>query len=494
MKTLLFKCLILGLILTLLLGFVSDPFFKETNINSKTFNGFQEHKNNLDILIVGSSHAKVTFAPQILDSIFRTNTYNLATGGQSLISTNLILEDVLKKNKPKLVVIDLFPTLMKRPTSPVSKGAQLRVLDYAIPSIRRLKAINKIYNLKETPSVLHETIRNHDKWYEANWTLSKFDAGKKLIYEKGYVNYNKSMSKKDTEKLKNYIEEYKTFLNPETPSNIDIEAFIVNNPDLEETINILEKHDAKGLFVSAPYFPSFYRGSLNKTHKILERYLKNKNQHFIDFNALFLNLNLSLDDFWNDGHVNASGSRIVSMYLAKKIADKDYFDIENRRYFNKNFKNLNLKNNKEVKDHVFSKDYEKINEILEGNNKYIINHKFQNKIEIQRMYVHSEKQQRIILLKATNNVSIEDLKEKYFTVHLTIKKEDFHKRPKLLLGTNKNKLFFHVDGEFISLEGNNYIVLALDKKCEIETFEEIKLILKAKNDKSIIGRVLKVKL
>jgi len=496
MKQLVIKTIVLSLLAILILVFVLDPKFRESNANSKTFNGFQqkiESKEVIDILIVGSSHAKNTFSPLVIDSIFHTNTYNLGTGGQSYKITNHLLESALLKTKPKLIVVDLFPALMKLPSVEKSKASQLRVFDYTPISLEKIKLINSIYTFKEQPSVFSETIRNHDKWFDMNWSYKEFEINNpKFVYSNGFFNSNKVMNDDTKIKYQDFNERHEGFFNPDKPSKGELVKFKKMSEDLKETIEICKKHNVKLMFVSAPYFPSFYNKHLNKTHSFIKEYLKQENQMFIDFNEEFLTLGLRLDNFWNDGHLNLSGSSKVSTRLSQKLSDLNLFKVKDSTYFNNKLNTIVPRTKEELERIILSTHESLISDVINKGITIESDHNFNDSFQLETIYFYINNQFRYVLLETQDEFKTPFLENNYFLFAKTVNESDFSKRPKWQLGTDKNKLYWEASPKEIKINDKNYLLFTLEKKCEIVNFDNVRIIIKNKESKKNIGKELQL--
>lgn len=64
----------------------------------------------VDVLILGSSHAFRSYDPDVLDQYFpnQKRSFNLGSPAQSLITSYHVLEEVLRRSKPEVVVLDLY--------------------------------------------------------------------------------------------------------------------------------------------------------------------------------------------------------------------------------------------------------------------------------------------------------------------------------------------------------------------------------------------------
>jgi len=480
MKKLILKTLLLTVISITILTFILDPIFREVSANSKTFNDFYNngYSDSLDILVIGSSHAKNTYAPMVIDSVFNTRTYNLGTGGQNYISTNVLLESVLKKTKPKLVVVDLFPALMRIPVQKKPKGSQLGVYDYTPLSIKKLEAINTIYSFNELPSVFSPTLRYHDKWYDRNWKQESFIPNQNLTFSNGYYNSNKQMNKADQTKYKNFREKHAEFLVQNKLSKLDTLRFELIQKQLNETIKICEKFDLELIFVSAPYFPSFYRKGLNNTHLALKKFFEERGIIFIDYNIRFLEMGLTTDDFWNQGHLNIKGSRKVSTEFVQDISKLGIFEVKDKNYLEEQISYSTPKTKEEIKVILNKRQIKLIEEISSNGNQIVSSHKFNEDFQIKSVNFFMNSNKRYIVFEANQSIENSILDKYYFLFIKTVNKADFDKRPKWQLGTDKNKMFWEASAQQIIIKDKSYLLFSLDTKVEITKFDEIRAVLR----------------
>ena len=65
-------------------------------------------KNSVDILFMGNSHSFVTFKPQIINDLLQTKSFVLGTGGENIVLSYYELQEVLRYQKPTVVVLETF--------------------------------------------------------------------------------------------------------------------------------------------------------------------------------------------------------------------------------------------------------------------------------------------------------------------------------------------------------------------------------------------------
>src|SRR5437870_3052083 len=69
---------------------------------------YQQKKNSIDLLFLGSSHCYRSFNPAIFDEKLGTNSFNMASPSQSPLTSYYVLKEVLKRQSPKIVILEVF--------------------------------------------------------------------------------------------------------------------------------------------------------------------------------------------------------------------------------------------------------------------------------------------------------------------------------------------------------------------------------------------------
>lgn len=80
----------------------------ETHDTQVKWLDIQNPANEFNVIIVGSSRGDSAYNPFIIDSIAKTNSYNMCSGSQNIIETYYILKEILKYQKPEIIVYDTF--------------------------------------------------------------------------------------------------------------------------------------------------------------------------------------------------------------------------------------------------------------------------------------------------------------------------------------------------------------------------------------------------
>ena len=102
-----FKSIIFLIILVLSFQYYEEKIFKK-------FDAFVDYayykipKNSIDLLFIGSSHSYCTFNSRLFDHYLKCNSLNLGTNSQTFPATYSAILEILKKQTPKVIVIEVF--------------------------------------------------------------------------------------------------------------------------------------------------------------------------------------------------------------------------------------------------------------------------------------------------------------------------------------------------------------------------------------------------
>ena len=108
LKKFLKKGLLFTLILTVILAALSPIFVYKTQHRGKLEEGLYLSDDQYDVVFMGSSHMNGGMDPNVIWHQQGITSFNYATGGQPIDATYYLLEDVLKKHKSPIVVLDVY--------------------------------------------------------------------------------------------------------------------------------------------------------------------------------------------------------------------------------------------------------------------------------------------------------------------------------------------------------------------------------------------------
>ncbi len=306
-------------VIFLIVGFVFfNKTFSSVNYYVNTIEDFDtlSEQTNIDVIFYGSSHAYTAYNPLIINKLCKTLSYNLGSDALTISLTDMVLLESLKKTKPKLVVLEVYPPSLVLPSTDAQKGYQLRAMDNVSNcSALKWRKMKRLYNKKEYLGVFVPLLRNHKNWYKNRYfnmsRRKKLNDDQNFFYA-GFIGSSKEMSAENKETYKGYKDEP-----------------VVNNPnrlwvtesgraDLKEFIEIAKNSGAEVLVVSSPdarartLFNYHFFTEVNDICKML-------GVSFLNLNDYLNEMDLDLADFKDHSHLNTFGSTKASIFLAKYI-------------------------------------------------------------------------------------------------------------------------------------------------------------------------------
>ena len=146
----------------------SNSFWPVTS----TYEQFYEmEKNSVDVIFLGSSVVENAFIPQTMYDTYGIRSYNLGSEQQSILLSWWWLNEALKYQSPKVVVLDsrfLFPIHEENPINTVETLTR-KCIDPMRFSANKIKAVHDICTRDPSQNELSyylTNIRYHDRWTE----------------------------------------------------------------------------------------------------------------------------------------------------------------------------------------------------------------------------------------------------------------------------------------------------------------------------------------
>ncbi|MGL6167821.1 MAG: hypothetical protein ACRC0Y_06000 [Fusobacteriaceae bacterium] len=311
---------IVGFILALIIGKKLD--FKSESAE-RVIKPYFKNKIKTDVLSLGSSHVLYGINTEIIETENDIKAYNLADTGQKIEQSYFLLKESLINNQiPKIVILEIFGSISNFGEK-YSYFSFSKTFNYL--NDKSLKN-DFIKETKFKPARL-KILDTHSNWNLISKTslkdgvvLEDFFKNRKLY--NGYF-YETEIQIKDfdIEKLKT-VNIYKIPLEP----NLKEFGYISKIKELCENYNI------KLIVIKTPVI-NYYLDEEKylPLNKKIENFMKNENIIYIDYNLKQnwekINLNYN-KDFLNNGHLNQSGAKKLTLNLAPFIK-KIY--LENRK-------------------------------------------------------------------------------------------------------------------------------------------------------------------
>lgn len=290
-------------------------------------NYIRQDENSVDVIAMGSSHCiDAVDATALKEAVkeksgVEASVFNLSVTGMRIEQIAYRLEEALKTQKPKLLIIETFSF------APMELGdeevTRRYALDYMPLTPEKAKFIESHIEAGKSSFYL-PFIKYHTRWKE----LGKEDflaLSKRWVGEKGSLNGLAVGDKPDYNKERDDYFEQDFSLITECQ-----EPTAQQQDSIAHILKLAEENGSKVLFLSVPYkvqmdFPSTELIPYN--NYIKENYVDNEKVFLLDMNRIMDDLDWSYDYMQDEGHVNNKGRELVTEYLSEYISSSlaDYF-------------------------------------------------------------------------------------------------------------------------------------------------------------------------
>lgn len=318
-----FKDFVIVIFLTAIMSFlillvVSKIFIPkwvdhDGNMMSFIIKGFyKEPKNSLDIIFLGNSDVYRAISPMEIYDKTGITSYNFVSAGQRMWISYPMLEDALKTQSPKMIILNVDSLFF---TSNASTGNYHKVYDNMPFSLTKIKGVfDKNYELENDVKFKHflPIITYHNRYGE----LSSDDF-KYAFYD--YTNPTKGMDLVSYQEPYISEEDYMTYTDE-----------VANIPEknlkyLDKMVDLCKKNEIQLVLMEVPSADSWNYKKANAVMK----YAQDKNLVFLDLNTKEAQEKMKFD--WatdtSDGgdHLNMYGAEKVSSYIAEYLTDNYEF-------------------------------------------------------------------------------------------------------------------------------------------------------------------------
>ncbi|MFC1712619.1 DUF1574 family protein [Candidatus Poribacteria bacterium] len=273
---------------------------------------FYGHRDNIDVLFMGSSHAYNGFNPFIFDDILDLNSFNLSGPGQNPTTTYYVLEEVLRVgHRPKLIIIETYwGMLTENYTKYMSASGVFHHMEF---SATKFAMFRSACDFPSSLKLLSRAVKNRQAMIECSTTLIKRLSQKEIMGAEQYLGkgYVESSAIVSAAALKN-----NGFKNQKYSLDQHRLHF------LEKTINDAKKRGIQVVLVSTPLPPTVF-SDVQGYQELYGTINEIANKHgikYIDYNILNSKLGMFSDeDFMDDDHLNRSGAGILGEHLGKLL-------------------------------------------------------------------------------------------------------------------------------------------------------------------------------
>jgi hypothetical protein len=252
-----------------------------------------------DVLIFGASRAQQQYIPDFIEDSLGLSCYNIGRDGMPLFYHYAVLQGVLKRYTPKVILLDCEYGVLKKSESSYER------LSCLLPFYKTHPEMRSIIELRSP----FEKYKLQSHTYPYNSLIFKVLAGnlpsgkKKNATNKGYIQLNNSLN--EPIKTIDYTEKY------------ELDSLKVSM--LQSFIDDCKKRDIKLFLLCSPYYINPIGTDYSMT-VIQESALTNKID-WMDYSKkeLFTSNSKLFDD---TVHVNFTGAKIFSAMLAGDLKQK----------------------------------------------------------------------------------------------------------------------------------------------------------------------------
>ena len=147
---------------------------------------FYEHRNNIDVLFMGSSHAYNGFNPFIFDDILELNSFNLSGPGQNPTTTYYVLEEVLRLgHRPRLIIIETYWRMLTEDyTKYMSASEVFHRMEF---SATKFALFWSACDFPSSLKLLSRAVKNRQAMIECSVMLIKRLSQRKIIRTERYL-------------------------------------------------------------------------------------------------------------------------------------------------------------------------------------------------------------------------------------------------------------------------------------------------------------------
>lgn len=270
---------------------------------------YNEPENSLDVIFIGDSSIYKGISPLEIWKKYGITSYNYASPSQKMWDSYYCIEEVIKYQNPKIIVLNIDQMYNAKP---MNEGYKRHLYDNMQLSETKIKAITDAVQQNEkedTISYMLPLLRFHDRWSKLTDDDFKYALNQKYhdknIFKGYYVVKKAKPYKKKENKLASKIE-------PKA------EAY------LKKIKKLCQENQIELLLIEAPT-PKIW--NLAKHEKAREWAQKN-NIPFLDTNMALDEIGIDWEKDTEDGgaHLNIKGAKKLSEYIGNYLVNHYEFN------------------------------------------------------------------------------------------------------------------------------------------------------------------------
>lgn len=301
------------------------PISRHRNYPELLWEEYYQVEENIDLLLLGSSHAYRGLNPYIFQEQLGVNTFNMGSSSQNPIDSYYILHEVFQSHSPEVVVYEVYWMIMEGEDFDFTSATYN--YDYMALSWTKFKYMVSAFSYDQWLKANLLSVRYHDNWSDAD--TIKYNLKNKYINKLlGVPILEASLTNDEHYIGKGFVESQRIVSSEKLMKNNlfnDYAGMKLNDKKLEyfrAIINLCKKTDTTLILVTAP----LPQGSIDKVpdyasiHGFFDDWAREEGLYYFDYNVISPGY-LSFKDFHfkDDHHLNTTGSEVLSEHLARLL-------------------------------------------------------------------------------------------------------------------------------------------------------------------------------
>lgn len=292
------KAILLSLIIVLVLYYTGTLIVSKAGTSN--FRQFYKEKENIDVIFIGPSTLYYVISPMYIWDKYGIVTYNRGTQSQTYSLSYSLLEESLKRGKPKLIVLDISLLAILENNKNINNAVMNQI---ASPLLRNQTRL--LYN--DNISSLNIFNLYHDRIF--NLSLSDF-------YTKSFY---KGLASRPFFYFKNDIKDM------DDGKNVQLDKIVEEYT--KKYIELAKKYNTEILFICLPSL-----SNRQKYYREFSKLASSLNVPYINYSDDNMSDLIGIDskkDFIDPYHMNIYGGRKVVEHLIPYIIK--HYNIPNRK-------------------------------------------------------------------------------------------------------------------------------------------------------------------
>ncbi len=276
---------------------------------------YLEPENSLDVVTIGASETYTAIAPGMLWKEYGFTSYDYSVAGSPIAIVKSQVKEVLKHQKPKLIVIEINGALQKDDSYQTDENRLRKYIDNMPWSANKVETISELIPKKEQINYFVPFLKYHSNWQSLDMCLANLYVQARMRLEggsglKGFQTVSdKKNASGDVIDITN---------DTSTLSLTDLSEYY-----LRDLLQYLKDEQIDNvLFMRIPHritektYPVYQRA--NEAEKIIKEY----GFSYVDFEAQKEEIGLDMtEDFYNDHHMNLFGQKKFTDYFGAYLVE-----------------------------------------------------------------------------------------------------------------------------------------------------------------------------